>query len=163
MGFDRTAWGDKVTDTSTTAQYTLGTLRWAEHPTYGEVMWRYVKNDEAATNFVQGDVIQAKASTLAWATGILAATAKLPRHKVIGVADHTIAFGSYGWIICLGRCQVECDGAVAANDSIMCEGTAGRAKTATLTNADEVAAVFGIALEADGAAGSLADCKISCL
>ena len=163
MGFDRTAWGDKVTDTSTTAQYTLGTLRWADHPTYGEVMWRYVKNDEAATNFVQGDVIQAKASTLAWATGILAATAKLPRNKVIGVADHTIAFGSYGWIICLGRCQVESAAAVVANDTIMCDGTAGRAKTATLTNADEVAAAFGIALEASSGAGALVDCKISCL
>lgn len=158
-----TYFGDAITDTSTTAQYPLGELRWYTHPTYGRTLWRYVKNAEAATAFAQGDVIQCKASDLTWCDGILAATAKLPRNKVLGVADHAIAFGSYGWIICQGRCQVECDGSVAANDTIMCEGTAGRVKTATLTNADEVAAAFGIALEADGAAGSLADCRISCL
>lgn len=163
MGFDRTAWNGLITQVDATAQYPLNSERWYEHPTYGMTMWRYVLNGEAATAFAQGDVVQVKASTLAWGTAILAATAKLPRNKVLGVADHAIAAGSYGWVICQGRCQVECDGSVAANDTIMCEGTAGRVKTATLTNADEVAAAFGIALEADGAAGSLADCRISCL
>ncbi len=158
-----TAFIDAITATSTSASYPLGQLRWHQHATYGMTMWRYVKNSEASTAFAQGDVIQCKASDLQWNDGILAATAKLPRHKILGVADHAIAAGSYGWIICQGRCQVECDGSVAANDTIETEGTAGRAKTATLTNADEAAAAFGVALEADGAAGSLADCRINCL
>lgn len=155
-----TYFGDAFSDTSTTAQYPLGQLRWYQHPTYGMVLGRYVKNSDASA-FAQGDVIQQKASDLTWCDGILAATAKLPRTKLIGVADHAIAVGSYGWIICQGRCQVKCDGSVAANDPIETDGTAGRAKTATLTNADEAAAYFGVALEADGAAGSLADCRIS--
>lgn len=162
MGFDRTAWGDKFTDVSTTAQYTLGTIRYLEHPTYGIVQCRYIQNKDASAT-VQGSVMQVKASDLVWNDAILAATAKLPRHKVLGVADPAIAAASYGWVICQGRCKVLCDGSVAANDSIMCDGTAGRVKTATLTNADEVAAAFGIALEADGAANSLANCRISCI
>ena len=126
MGFDRVAWDGLITRVDTTAAYPLNSLRWVEHPTYGMTMWRYVQNGEGATAFAQGDVVQVKASTLAWGTGILAATAKLPRNKVLGVADHAIAAASYGWIICQGRCQVECDGSVAANDTIMCDGTASR-------------------------------------
>jgi len=162
MGFDRTSWGDKFSDVSATAQYTLGTIRYLEHPTYGIIQCRYVCNKDASAT-VQGSVMQVKASDLVWNDAILAATAKLPRNKVLGVADHAIASASYGWIICQGRCKVLCDGSVAANDTIMADGTAGRVKTATLTNADEVAAAFGVALEADGAANSLANCRISCI
>jgi len=161
--FDRSFYDHLITDVSTSPRTELGTLRWYLHPTYGWTLWRYVVNKEGATAFAQGDVVQMKASDLTWNDAILAATAKLPKGKVLGVADHAIASGSYGYVICLGRCKVECDGAVAANDSIMCEGTAGRVKTATLTNADEVAAAFGVALEADGAAGSLANCRINTL
>lgn len=162
MGFDRTAWGDKFSDTATTAQYTLGTLRYLEHPTYGIIQCRYVKNSDTA-NTVQGSVMQMKASDLTWNDAILTATAKLPRGKILGVCDHAIAASSYGWIIAQGRCKVLCDGSVAANDTIMADGTAGRAKTATLATADDGAAAFGVALEADGAANSLANCRISCI
>jgi hypothetical protein len=142
---------------STTAAQQVGAIQRFIHDTYGVITCIYIYNGEASASIVQGDVVRAKTSTLSAGTGVRAATNKLARQYLLGVADHTIAAGSYGWIIKDGRCQVQCDGSVAADAPLMCNGTAGRAATATLTNADEVAAVFGVSLEADGAAGSLAD------
>lgn len=149
------------TNVSSVAQAAVGSQHEFLHPTYGWVMARYVKNAEASTAFAQGDLIQWKASTIGHSDTILCATAKTPTRKIAGVADHAIAAGSYGWVICRGQCKIECDGSVAANDSLMSEGTAGRVKTATLTNADEVASVVGFAQEADAAAGSLVYAYIS--
>jgi hypothetical protein len=145
---------DAVTATSTTALYKLGYKVVTKDATYGTKFWRYVLNSEAATAFAAGTIVQRKASTVSSGTGIVCVTAKTPRFKVLGVAQNAIAAGSYGFILCEGVGSVLGDGSVTANSSVESEGTTGRAKNATLTNADEVAAVIGIALGDDGAADS---------
>lgn len=145
---------DAVTATSTTALYKLGYKVVTKDATYGTRFWRYVQNVEAATAFALGTVVERKDTTVSAGAGIVCVTAKTPRMKVLGVAQNAIAAQSYGFILCEGVGSVLCDGSVTANSSVESNGTAGRVKNATLTNADEVAAVIGIALADDGAAGS---------
>lgn len=148
------------TEVGTSPQETVGSKHEFYLSQYNSwVTALYIYNADVAS-LTQGMLVQRKASEVAVANGIICVTAKTPKSKLLGVVEHTIAAGSYGWIICEGRCQVAGDGSVTANSSLMSNGTSGRASNATLTNADEVASVFGLALEDDGAAGSLADAVV---
>lgn len=162
MSLSRTSWSTAITDTSTTAQYALGELREYNSPTYGRQILRYVLNGDAAS-LTLGGVARYKAATASSGTVISAVTAKLPRPAVAGVAFGTIAAASYGWVVAEGDCLVRGDGSVTADSAIECEGTTGRVKTATVTNADEAAAIFGWARADDGAADSTFRAHINCL
>tara|TARA_A100001515_G_scaffold125814_1_gene110753 strand:- start:44 stop:559 length:516 start_codon:yes stop_codon:yes gene_type:complete len=98
------AFPDAVTTVDTTEQYDLGTewhMEAAEAKIYnsdvsGPQCWRYVFNDEASTAFAAGDVIVRDA--LSAYDGVLN-TDQAPRVSCLGVAQHAIAAGSYGWIL----------------------------------------------------------------
>jgi hypothetical protein len=145
---------DSVTATSTTALYKLGYKVVTKDPTYGTRFWRYVFNSEAATAFAAGTVVQRKATTVSSGTGIVCVTAKSPRYKILGVAQNAVAAQSYGFVLCEGVGSILCDGSVTADSSLITDATSGRAKNATLTNADEVAGVIAIAFADDGVAGT---------
>ena len=153
---------DSVTAISPTALYKLGYKVVTKDATYGTRFWRYVLNSEAATTFPLGTVVQRKAATVSSGTGIVCVTAKAPRYKILGVAQSYTLNGTasaflaahYGFILCEGVGTILCDGSVTADSTLMAEGTTGRTKNATLTNADEVAASIAIALADDGAANS---------
>lgn len=145
---------DEVTASQSSRTHKLGELVITNDGTYGTRVWRFVKNTEASTAFAVGTIVQRKTSTVDDGSGIVCVTAKLPRYKILGVAQAALAAGRWVFVLKEGIGYVLGDGSVAVNDAIMSEGTTGRAKTATLTNADEVAAYFGTALEADGAADS---------
>ena len=162
MSLSRTVWGSQVSETSTSAQYSLGELREYNHPTYGRQILRYVLNGDAGS-LTLGGVCRFKANTVSSGTVVSAVTARLPRPSIAGVAFGTIAAGSYGWIVAEGDCLVRGDGSVTKDTAIETEGTTGRAKNATVTNADEAAAIFGWAREDDGAADSTFRCKVTCL
>jgi hypothetical protein len=97
MSLTKTAWGDAITDVSTSASAPVGTLRDYVHPTYGPGVWRYVLNGEAANAFAAGLGVMAKDSVITGA-GVISGAAT-PNCRMLGVAQHAIVKGSYGWIL----------------------------------------------------------------
>jgi hypothetical protein len=143
-----------VTETQTTQSYKPGELVVTNDKTYGTRVWRYIKNTEASTAFAVGTIVQRAASTIDDMSGIVCVTAKKSRFSLLGVAQNAIAAGSFGFILKEGIGYVVADGSVTAGSTVCSTATSGRATNATLTNADEVAAAFGVALEDDGVAGT---------
>jgi len=123
----------------------------------GRQVWVYVFNDEAATAFAIGTIVARDTATTTY-DGILAPTST-PTARLLGVAQHVIAFGSYGWILKEGIGEVLADtGGITADTALVVgNAVAGRA--------DNVAAVtdhaFGFATEA-AVATALATCMINC-
>ena len=122
----------------------------------GRQVWVYVFNDEAATAFAQGHLIARDAATTTY-DGILAA-ATSPTMRLLGVAQHTIAFGSYGWILKEGIGEVMADvGTITTNTSLLSGAAAGKAaNAAAVTDHAFAFATEGAALNA------LATCMINC-
>jgi hypothetical protein len=102
--------GIDVTDVTTTAQAPLGaclvapsTSAGADQDT-GEHVWVYVKNEEASTAWVVGQVVARKAATGTY--GGIIAPVSTPSNRILGVAQHAIAAGSYGFILRTGKGSV---------------------------------------------------------
>jgi anaerobic selenocysteine-containing dehydrogenase len=130
----------------------------------GERHWVYVVNDEAATAFAQGDVIcrDPSAATYNEYGGLIAPiTTAEPAHNILGVANHAIAAGSYGFIICKGFATVKCGtGNITADAEITSGGTtAGKAKT---MGAGDEHCVFGVSLEGETTDDTTFDAYINC-
>jgi len=121
----------------------------------GEREWIYVFNDEAATNFAEGHVVSRDAATIA-VDGILA-PANTHACRVVGVVQHAIAFGSFGFILRKGIGEVLADaGGVTADLGLIVGDAAGTADAAAaVTDAS-----FGVAI--DTAASALATCWVNC-
>jgi len=147
MGF--TASGITTTTVTTTQQAPLGFELTVPNGDKGLQTWVYVKADTEA--LVVGDVCMQTTNTRFNVKEVTAA--KIPAGQIVGVAQHAIALNSYGFIIKRGYADyVFGDGSVTAGSSIISASNVGDAKNATLTNADEVAAVFGLALADDASA-----------
>ena len=73
------------------------------------------------------------------------------KRRVLGVAGHAIAAGSYGWIVCHGICEAKGDGSVAQGEAIVSH-TSGQVDT---MGTNEEPSIIGMALENDGSAGDL--------
>ena len=159
--FGNQVFTDPVDATYTTEAYKLGTLR-PELPSevnandsthYGPRVWRFVHNDESSTAFAKGDLILmadgSGSAGYAWGEGIVCSAAAVVKHRIMGVAQHAIAAGSYGWVVCYGICEAQGDGSVAQGDPIVSH-TSGQVDT--MADGEEEG-VFGVALEADGSAG----------
>lgn len=151
-----------VTDVGTTAAVPLGFLY--EEPAKsggpranrGRRLWIYVFNDEAATAFAEGHVIGRDAGALT-CDGVLV-LANTSAANVLGVAQHAIPAGSYGFILRKGIGEVLADTGGLTADTGMIVGDA-------IGTADDsvgvIALVIGVALESV-AAGSLATSRINC-
>ena len=163
--------GISVTDVDTTAQLPLGFLyrEPASSDNEGEKVWIYVFNDEASTAFAAGNVIARDAATTTY-DGILAA-ASSPGSRVIGVAQHAIAAGSYGFIQRQGIAEVKAGtGTIDANEGIVVDttdagtamefGSIAEAMDGTSTE-HGVSGPFGWATE-NANATVLATCMIDC-
>ena len=155
--------GIAVTSVSTTQQLPLGFVyrEPASNDNLGEKHWTYVYNDEASTAFAEGHVVMRDAGTATY-DGVLATTLA-PLHRLIGVAQHAIAAGSYGFVLSKGMGEVQAfdTSADQANDPLIVEGSAGRADVMI---AGEEQAVFAHSIENAGTtAGDLMTCMINCL
>ena len=160
---------DAISTTYTYEAYPLGT-RFTQSPDennaansthYGEKTWVFVYNDEASTAFAEGDVLFLDSDYAAF--NAILSTTTLHVHRVLGVAGHAIAAGSYGWIVVNGVCEVGAVSSVAQGDRLVSAASA-NATTLTLNadaTTDNLECVFGMALEADGSAGSNATCWIN--
>jgi hypothetical protein len=162
---------DALSTTYTSEVYPVGTryvqsadeVNAANSTHYGDREWIFVYNDEASTAFAEGNVIMLDNSDYKSFHGLLS-TATLHVYRILGVAGHAIAAGSYGWIIAKGAGEVQCDGGVAQGDRLVAHAsTAGVADTIVLNadaTTDNLECVFAMALEAD--AGSSSGDKATC-
>ncbi len=104
MGF--TAAGISTSTVTTDAQAPLGFELTVPDGDKGAQVWVYVFNDEASTAFAAGDVIVRDASTQTY-DGILN-TDVTAAVRVLGIAQHAIAAGSYGFILRKGIGVARC-------------------------------------------------------
>lgn len=137
----------------------------------GYQTWVYVKNAEASTAFAQGTVVTmntAGSSEKLAFQGVVApaATGGTPRGLVLGVAQHAIAAGSFGFILKKGRGEVLAGaGTITATSPIVVDDDAAAAGEA-MSAAGLAAAVkfdveIGLSLENGTIAdGSLATCLL---
>jgi len=102
------AFPDAVTVVDDTELYELGT-EWfmdseeavaVDSTVAGPQLWVYVFNDEAPTPWAKGTVVAVDAATANY-DGIVA-VASTPSNRLLGVAQHAIAAGKYGWILARG-------------------------------------------------------------
>ena len=158
--------GISVTDVDTTAVLPLGFEYHepASSDDQGAKVWIYVYNDETSTNFVEGNVVVRDAATATY-DGILSPAAVVPAFRVLGVAQHTIAFGSYGFILRNGIGEVIAGvGTLDINEALTADGTtAGTAMASDVLGAAQKMDVdFGWATE-NAIATAKATCMINCL
>ena len=155
-----TAAGIVSTTVTTDKQAPLGFQLEVPTANQGTQVWIYVYNDEAATSFTQGTVVMRDAATATY--DAVLSTAAVPLIRLIGVAQHTIAAASYGFVLRqgIGEVQANDTGDDQANDPLVTEGTAGRADVMA---AGEEHCVFAFSTEnAGSSAGDLMTCWINC-
>ena len=152
--------GITVTDVGTTALLPLGFVyrEPASGDNEGEKHWVYVYNDDS-TDFAQGTIVMRDAGTTTY-DALITTGATIPALRIMGVAQHAIAAGSYGFVQSKGIAEVLCNGSVSADTAICTSSTAGQAVDFA-DGAEE--GVFGFATEIDAGAGTLITAMINCL
>ena len=125
--------GVSVTDVSTSAQLPLG-FEYHEPAdatnAYGERVWVYIYNDNGSTAFTVGQVIYRDPSSADitdnneeyWGGFPTPITVHQAKMMTLGVAQHAIAGGSYGFILKRGIGTVLATGAGVAADSPFTSG-----------------------------------------
>lgn len=157
-----------LTKVDTTQQYPLGMIV-ERHPLMshsdttrlnaGVQHWVYVYNDEASTAFAQGEVIIRDTGTVTY-DGIRC-NAAVPAVRVLGVAQHAVAAGSYGWILKkgVGEIQVGDTGTDGLDDALVTIAGVG----VDIFADGEAELVIGLGLEdAGGVSGNLITAWINC-
>lgn len=127
-----------------------GTVVWVKGKAY-----KYVKNGESSALTVNKAVVYSTAADDG-TTVLLPASAGLM--NVAGVTRGAIPASGYGWIQVHGYGTVDFDGAgtdAAAGQPIQTYGSAGKVQGVDTTVAAQVAAGFGIALDAETTDASL--------
>lgn len=156
--------GINVTDVDTEAKLPLGFVyrEPASSDGQGEKHWVYVFNDDSSS-FVIGTIVVRDASTLT--SDAIIAPVDSSYMRVLGVAQHTIAAGSYGFVqskgiaeVLAGTETIDDDEVVAVSAAVAGRGMEG----GSIAAAAHEAAVIGFATE-DAASGALATCWINCL
>lgn len=114
---------------------------------YGEKTWVYVLADEV---LAIGDVVEVNGDFAAPFHAIQG-NEDTPQKRLLGVAGHAIASGSFGFVQKSGRAPyIKGDGLIAAGDALVAH-TLGTADTLATDQGDMV---FGYALAADAADSS---------
>ena len=170
------SWAEDVGTAYTDARYRVGTRR-TQHvtevlgaalfpagvgglttgpATEGEREWVFARSTDGAAAFAQGEVAIRETGAGADEWVAIRSDATVDAGRVIGVAQYAVADDSWGWVLRCGYGEVEGDGAVTADTSIV-SAAAGRATNLGTANEE---AVFGFSFEADGAAGSLFTARI---
>jgi len=122
----------------------------------GDQEWIYVRNAEGATNFVAGTVVMRETGATNYDT--LVSSGAISPARIVGVAQHTIAAGSFGFILRKGLGQVLCDGNVTADTAITPDANAGQCTDVSAVTSD----AFGVALATDSGAASLVTAALDC-
>ena len=146
--------GIVTTRVSTEAEYPVGEKFMVSQPAADTQPqeWIYVK---AGAGLAQGNVV-ARANGSTTCSGVVVAGADAAG-KIVGVAQHTIALNSFGFVQSKGIGEVTADGsATTANAAIM---TVASGEVSAMTGGNEHK-VIGLATEA--ITSGLATCFINC-
>ena len=161
--------GDSLTTVGTTQLHPLGTTvvepatQGGTRANQGEKSWIYVYNDEASNAFAEGLVVMRDSATTTY-DAVLgdASGAVVPNIRILGVAQHAIAAGSYGFVLKQGVGEVQAGdtGNDQANDPLIVHGSGGQADVMA---AGEEEGVFAFSTENAGtSAGDKMTCWINC-
>ena len=117
----------------------------------GERTWVFIKS---TGTIAAGDLVKRTAVTDAYA-GQQDDSNEGSKYAMLGVADHAIASGEYGWIICKGACVVQAEADVTAGERLSSDGntTAGEVDTWT-DGAGNSENIIGIALETESSSAT---------
>jgi hypothetical protein len=155
--------GNDVTVVDSTQVYPLGTERLVlgsqTGSSIGDQLWRYVKNDEAASAFAIGNPVIQKTVTASAGTAVISTGASIPRLRVLGVAQHAIAAQSYGWVLARGRGTVLATGAGVAADSGFATDAAAGTVVAVASTAATIIGVTDVAIGAGATGTAYIDCR----
>mgnify|MGYP003662162911 CR=1 FL=1 len=154
------AFGISITDVRTSAEGAAAPLGFevVQQASAGNGVqtWVYVFNDEASTDFAVGNIIyrDPSATTYDWYGGLIApATDHQAKVMCLGVAQHVIAAGSFGFILKTGVGTILAGSGGLTVDAPFTSG--GSAAGTALTHADGTAqeniGVIGHAATAIGA------------
>ena len=140
MGF--TATGISTTTVTTDQQAPLGFELTVPTANNGLQTWVYIFNDDAAAvTFVAGAVVyrDPSAATYDWyGATVTPVTVHQPKVMCIGVAQHSIAAGSYGFVLTQGVGLILSGSAGATVDEPFCTG--GDEVGSVITYADDASA-----------------------
>jgi len=101
-----------VTAVSTELRYRLGELYEFWHPTYGQQIHRYIRNESGSTLSIGLGAMQENGTDLYKANLSGAATATA---RMLGVAQVAIVNDSYGFVLCNGVGLVQSNGSTTVN------------------------------------------------
>lgn len=158
----------EITLTSTTAYHPLGERRREWHATDGNGYqeWVYVFNDEAATALAAGDIcVRDPSATTYGMYGVLIAASGtvFDKRLIVGVAQHAIAAGEYGWILVKGKGLVKNGTAnISADTPLTTGGSRAGAAINWADGATTSEAAFGVSLEAEATDNTTFDAFIDC-
>ena len=117
----------------------------------GERTWVFIKS---SGTIAAGDLVKRTADTDAY-TGVQDDSSEGSKYDMLGVADHAIASGSYGWIICSGPAVVQAQADVAAGERLSSDGDNNVGEVDTWTDgAGNSENIVGIALETESASAT---------
>jgi len=129
----------------------------------GDQIWVYVFNDEAATAFAAGDIVvrdPSVATNAMYGPIIAASGTAFANHAVVGVAQHAIAAGSYGFVLKRGQGLVKNGSANITADTAITSG-GDRAGAAIDIAAGNEHCTIGMSLEAEATDNTTFDAYIS--
>jgi hypothetical protein len=150
-----------ITDNSSTARARLGDLYGTWSATYGHQIWRYVQNKSGGDYTVGLGVMQENGTDL-YESGLSGANTPTPR--MLGIAQHTISNGNYGFVLCNGVGVVVSDGSTTADTPQVSVAAGQFTDWLTGTDAKDIAVcVHALETEAPAAAGGFFKAHIRCL
>jgi hypothetical protein len=153
-----------ITSVSTVAETALGTELTATTGDQGTQVWIYILN-EGGTALAAGHVVM-RNTTSTGVKGVISTAATLiPAIRILGVAQHAIASGSYGFVLRKGIGKVLIGtgaGGVADVTALTCIGAEAGSAEAFAAGTTAPACVFGLSV-ATIAAGATGNCWINCI
>jgi hypothetical protein len=153
-----------TTSVSTVAETALGTELLVTTGDQGTQVWIYILN-EGATGLVEGNVVM-RNTTSTGVKGVISTAATLiPAIRILGVAQHVILAGSYGFVLRKGIGKVLIGtgaGGVADVTALTTIGAEAGSAEAFAAGTTAPACVFGMSVAAIGV-GATGNCWINCI
>jgi hypothetical protein len=161
--------GISVTDVDTEAKLPLGFQYTQPAETtndIGEKTWTYIFNDDGSTAFAAGDiVIRDPSEATEDMYGCIQAPATTAAHAftVVGVAQHAIAGGSYGFVLTKGKGSLRTGTEDMTADTVCTSGGSTAGSCLIFANGTIGVIEVGFSLEAKTGDPATFDAYINCL
>ena len=148
---------------STSAEALLGSTLRVEGSNRGPQTWVYVLN-EGSVDFTEGDVAMRNTTSTDYKAVLATAGTLIHGLRVIGVAQHLIAAGSYGYVLRrgIGTIQVGSGASVSDIEALTSGGVAAGSVIKFAAGTTAPACVFGMAvanISAGGTGNAFFDCR----